>query len=83
MGSDGFVLYGFFGVDDPFLVEDTISTIGALDRIIRLQLRLLPAFYLTPFLLLFPQTYTTCTVLISCTSIQQNIICSYILGISA
>lgn len=74
MGSYGLVLYGFFRVDDPLLVEDAISTIGTLDRIIRLQFRLLSALYITPFLLLFPQTYTTCTDFISWTYIQQNII---------
>jgi hypothetical protein len=42
-GSDGFVLDGFLGVDDALLVEDTVSTVSALDGIVGLQLRLLPA----------------------------------------
>ncbi len=44
MGSDGFILYWFFGIDGPLFIEDTISAIGAFDGIIGLQLRLLPAF---------------------------------------
>jgi hypothetical protein len=41
--SDGLVLDGFLGIDDPLLVEDPIAAIGALDRVVRLELRLLPA----------------------------------------
>ena len=55
-GSDGFVLDGFFGVDDSFFVEDSIGAVSTLDSIVGFQLRLFPAFYLTYLILLFPQT---------------------------
>lgn len=41
--SYGLVLDGFLGIDDPLLVEDPVAAIGALDRVVRFQLGLLPA----------------------------------------
>lgn len=43
-GSNGLVLDWFFGVDDAFLVEDAVATVGAFDCIIGFELRFLPAF---------------------------------------
>lgn len=74
-GSDSFVLDGLLGVDDALLVEDAVSTVGTLDSVVGLQLRLLTTLYINRHLLRLPHTYTTWTVLIYCTSIQQNIIC--------
>lgn len=54
--SDGLVLDGFLGVDDPLLVEYAVSAVGALDRIVGFELALLAALYITTRLLLLPHT---------------------------
>lgn len=45
--SDGFVLYGLFGVDDSFFVKDSVTADGALDSVVSFEFGLFSTVSLT------------------------------------
>lgn len=45
--SDGFVLYGLFGVDDSFFVEDSVAADSALDSVVSFEFGLFSTVSLT------------------------------------
>ena len=45
--SDGFILYGLFGVNDSFFVEDSVTADSALDSIVSFEFGLFSTVSLT------------------------------------
>lgn len=57
--SNSFILDGLFGINDALFVQDTVSTVGTLDSVVRFQLGLFAALCVYTEILRLPHTYTT------------------------